>query len=234
MAEALSTRAGEHVAGDVFTRVDRYIAERFSRDDEALRGVASSLERAGVRDISVSSTQGKLLHLLARLSGASRILEIGTLGGYSTIWLARALGAGGRLVTVEYSPEHARIARSNIERAGLGDLVEIRVGKATVVLKALHDERPEPFDFVFIDADKPPYEEYYRLALKLTRPGSLIVADNVIRQGQVIEPGGDESVRGVRRFLETLAADRSVSATVLQTVGAKGHDGLAIAVVGEA
>jgi caffeoyl-CoA O-methyltransferase len=216
---------------DLFQTVDQYIADTFSRDDEALAGVELSLREAGIHNISVSSSQGKLLHLLARLCGARRILEIGTLAGYSTIWLARALPAAGRLVTIEYESRHAQIARRNIARAGVDGVVEIRVGKAVDVLEALHREKPAPFDMVFIDADKVPYVEYFQWALKLSRPGTLIVADNVIRGGKVLGADGDASVDGARRFLKTLAVSSGVSATVLQTVGAKGHDGMALALV---
>lgn len=219
------------MSNDAFLTVDQYISDLFSRDDDALKAVATSLDDAGVHNISVSSSQGKLLQVLAQLCGATRILEVGTLAGYSTIWLARALPETGRLVSIEYDPRHARIATENVARAGLSGRVEIRLGKALEVLDALHRERPPAFDMVFIDADKAPYDQYFQWALKLTRPGSLIVADNVVRGGEVMGTGGDANVQGARRFLQVLAQTTSVSATVLQTVGAKGHDGMAIAVV---
>lgn len=217
---------------NAFLAVDTYIAEEFSRDDPVLKAVAQSLADANIRNVGVSSSQGKLLHVLAQVCGATRILEIGTLAGYSTIWLARALPPEGRLITIEYNPEHAKIAEANIARAGLSDLVEVRVGRALEILPTLQKETHPPFDMVFIDADRVPLDQYFQWALKLSRPGALIVADNVIRQGRVLEQNtSDDTVKGVRRFLKTLAGTKEVSATVLQTMGPKGHDGLAIAVV---
>ena len=217
---------------DIFESIDHFIIKRFSRDDTVLRSIGASLRKAGIRNISVSSSQGKLLHMLALLCRARRILEIGTLAGYSTIWMARALPANGRLVSIESNPRHATIARRNVSRAGLSGRVDIRVGAALEVLPALHRTGRASFDMVFIDADKPPYEEYLRWSLKLTHPGSLIVADNVIRRGEVLRAGSpDENVRGARRFLRTLASSPAVSATILQTVGLKGHDGMALAIV---
>jgi caffeoyl-CoA O-methyltransferase len=217
---------------NLFLAVDAFIAEEFSRDDPALKAVEKSLADAQIQNISVSSSQGKLLNIFAQICGATRILEIGTLAGYSTIWMARALPANGHLVTIEYNPDHARIAAENIERAGLASRVEIRLGRALDVLPRLLKEKLPPFDMVFIDADKVPYDQYFQWALKLSRPGALIIADNVIRQGKVLEPNtSDDNVKGARRFLKLLAGTQEVSATVLQTVGAKGHDGLALAVV---
>ncbi|HUJ74829.1 MAG TPA: O-methyltransferase [bacterium] len=217
---------------NTFLAVDAFIAEQFSRDDPALKAVEKSLADAQIQNISVSSSQGKLLHVLALACGAKRILEIGTLAGYSTIWMARALPRDGRLLSIEYNAEHAQIARTNVERAGLSDVVEVRVGRALEVLPSLQKEKLPPFDMVFIDADKLPYDQYFQWALKLSRPGSLIVADNVVRGGRVLEANSsDDNIKGARRFLKLLAASREVDATVLQTVGAKGHDGLAIAVV---
>jgi caffeoyl-CoA O-methyltransferase len=217
---------------DVFQAVDHYISDEFSRDDAALKGVERSLEVAGIRNISISSSQGKFLHILALLCGAKRILEIGTLAGYSTIWLARALPPGGRLLSIEYDPAHAQLAAENIASAGLSAAVEVRTGRALEVLPRLAEEELPPFDMVFIDADKVPYDQYFRWALKLTHPGSLIVADNVIRQGRILEPdSSDDNVKGAKSFLRLLSSTNEVAATVLQTVGAKGHDGLAIAVV---
>jgi caffeoyl-CoA O-methyltransferase len=216
----------------IFADVDRYIAGLFAPEDDALAGVERSIERAGMPQISVSPTEGKLLHVLARLCGAQRILEIGTLAGYSTIWMARALPPGGRLVSIEVDPKHADIARENVARAGVADRVSIRVGRALDVLPELERESAGPFDMTFIDADKPPYLEYFQWALRLSRPGSLIVADNVIRHGWVVDRASEDAfVRGVQRFNDALAAEPRVAAILLQTVGARGHDGMALAVV---
>jgi predicted O-methyltransferase YrrM len=221
-------------ASTIFESVDSFISGRFSKDDAALKGVQKSLQVAGVRNISVSSSQGKFLHVLAHLCRASRILEIGTLGGYSTIWMARALPSDGVLFSIENNEKHAELARRNVDRAGLSRLVEIRVGDAQAVLKELEQKKVAPFDMVFIDADKVSYDKYFRHALKLTRKGSLIVADNVIRQGKILQAGiNDENVLGARRFLQALARSKRVTAAIVQTVGAKGHDGMAIAVVEE-
>lgn len=216
--------------------VDRYIADRLIPPDPVLDAVLQANAAAGLPRIDVTPNLGKLLHLLARIQGARRILEIGTLGGYSTIWLARALPAGGRLVTLESNPKHAEVARANIERAGLADVVEVRIGPALTTLPQLAAEKAGPFDMIFIDADKPNYPEYLAWSLKLSRPGSLIVADNVVRGGAVLDDAAaDPNVQGARRFHDMLAAEPRVSATAIQTVGAKGHDGFAIAIVtGEA
>ena len=198
--------------------VDAYLAGLLVRDDPPMAG---DLPPAGV-----SPLQGKLLHLLARMCGARTVLELGTLGGYSTIWLARALPPDGRLVTLESESAYAEIARGNVARAGLGDVVEIRVGPALDSLPALRG----PFDLVFLDADKANNPAYLEHALRLTRPGSAIVADNVVRAGAVVEAAAaDASARGVRRFLDRLSADPRVDATAIQTVGAKGWDGFALA-----
>ncbi|MBO0700679.1 MAG: O-methyltransferase, partial [Zavarzinella sp.] len=187
---------------------------------------------AGLPAIHVAPNQGKLLHLLARIHGARNILEIGTLGGYSTIWLARALPPGGRLVTLESELKHADIARDNIARAGLSEVVELLLGPALETLPRLAREGRGPFDLIFIDADKPSYPDYLGWALKLSRRGSLIIADNVVRKGAVADPANtDPVVRGVRRFNERLATEPRVSATAIQTVGSKGYDGFAIALV---
>jgi predicted O-methyltransferase YrrM len=200
--------------------VDRYLTELFAPPDPAL-------EPALVPG-SVSPLQGKLLHLLARIRGARAILELGTLGGYSTIWLARALPAGGRLITLESDARHAELARANLARAGLADVAEVRVGPALETLRHLTG----PFDLIFLDADKRSNPEYLAWALDLSRPGSVIVADNVVRDGAVIDPeSGDPSVQGIRRFNELLAAEPRVSATTIQTVGSKGYDGFAVALV---
>jgi predicted O-methyltransferase YrrM len=187
---------------------------------------------AGLPAHNVSPAQGKLLQLLALMQGAQTILEIGALGGYSAIWLGRALPAGGRLVALEADPGYAAVARANVDRAGLADVVEIRVGRALDTLPLLAQEGQGPFDMIFIDADKRSNAEYLAWALELSRPGSVIVADNVVRGGAVAGDGdGDSSVQGVRRFYELLASDPRVSATAIQTVGLKGHDGFAIGLV---
>ena len=207
--------------------VDSFITGLLAPDDDVLVGTRRASDEAGLPSIAVSAPQGKFLGVLARAIGARRILEIGTLGGYSTIRLARALAPGGRLVTLEYSPEHAAVARANLARARLSDVVEIRVGRALDTLPTLDGE---PFDLVFIDADKAPYAQYLEWAARLTRVGGLVVGDNVVRRGRVLTPGADADAAGVRAFLEVLADDPRWDGTVLQTVGAKGWDGLAVAV----
>jgi len=215
-----------------WTEVDRYITDLLVAPDPALDAALAASAAAGLPPIAVAPNQGKLLHLLARMQGARRILEIGTLGGYSTIWLARALPPGGRLVTLEADPKHAEVARANLARAGLTGVVELRLGKAAETLPRMAAERPGPFDLVFIDADKAGTADYFAWALKLSRVGSVIIVDNVVRQGAVIEAGSaDANVQGIRRFNEVLAAEKRVSATEVQTVGSKGHDGFALAVV---
>ncbi|HWA60009.1 MAG TPA: O-methyltransferase [Caulobacteraceae bacterium] len=218
------------MAQDQWTAVDRYIVETLLPPDEALEAALKSSEAAGLPAINVAPNQGRMLQILARSIGAAKILEIGTLGGYSTIWLARALPAGGRLVTLEYDPKHAEVARGNIARAGYADQVDIRVGRAIDSLP--HLEREGPFDLVFIDADKPSNPDYFAWALKLARVGSLIVVDNVVRGGAVAEAGGsDPNVAGVRRMNAMIAAEPRVIATAVQTVGSKGYDGFAMALV---
>jgi len=212
--------------------VDGYIDDTLVLADQALQAALQAIADAGLPAISVTPSQGKLLHLLARARGARKILEIGTLGGYSAIWLARALAPGGRLITLEADAGHAEVARVNIARAGLADVAEVRVGRAQDTLPALHASGDGPFDLIFIDADKPGYSDYLAWSVRLSRPGSLIIADNVVRDGAVADPASqDASVRGVRRFIEALAAEPRVSATVIQTVGSKGYDGFALAVV---
>jgi predicted O-methyltransferase YrrM len=215
-----------------WTAVDRYLTDLFVPPDPALDAALQASAAAGLPAINVSPNQGKLLLLLALAQGARAILEIGTLGGYSTIWLARALPAGGRLVTLEADPKHAEVARANLDRAGLGGVVELRLGPALETLPQLAAGGRGPFDLVFIDADKPSYPEYFAWALKLSRRGSLILADNVVRKGAVVDAASDDPrVQGVRRFHELLAAEPRVSATAIQTVGSKGYDGFAIALV---
>jgi predicted O-methyltransferase YrrM len=212
--------------------VDQYIEELFVPADDALDLALAESAAAGLPQIAVSPIYGKLLTLLARSMDARTILEIGTLGGYSTICLARALPEGGRLVTLEFNSLHAQVAQANIARAGLAGQVEVIVGRAVDSLAALSAERRGPFDMIFIDADKPSYPDYLTWSLQLSRPGTLIIADNVVRAGKVIDPDSDDpNVQGVRRFNELLAADPLVDATILQTVGGKGYDGLAIALV---
>jgi predicted O-methyltransferase YrrM len=213
---------------DTWTDVDRYLTDLLMPPDPALTAALADSAAAGLPAINVSPPLGKLLHLLARVHGSRTILEIGTLGGYSTIWLARALPPGGRLVTLEFDPKHAAIARTNIERAGLSDVVDLRVGKALDTLPQLTG----PFDLIFIDADKPSTPDYFTWALKLSRSGSLIVIDNVIRGGGTANPqNNDANVQGVRKALEMMAAEPRVTATAIQTVGSKGYDGFALAVV---
>jgi predicted O-methyltransferase YrrM len=215
-----------------WTAVDRYLTDLLVPPDPALDAVLQASAAAGLPPHHVSPTEGKLLQLLARAQGARTILEIGTLGGYSTICLARALSAGGRLITLEADARHAEVARANIARVGLSDVVELRLGLALNSLPQLAAEGRGPFDLVFIDADKQSNPDYFRWALKLSRRGSVIVADNVVRNGLVVDASSDDpSVLGVRRFNELLAAEPRVSATAIQTVGSKGYDGFAIAFV---
>lgn len=218
------------MAEEIWIAVDSYLTGLFIGCEGALDGALSDSAAAGLPAINVTPPQGKLLHLLAKMLDAKRVLELGTLGGYSTIWLARALPAGGRLVTVECDPKHAAVAEKNFERAGLIDKIDLRIGKAIEVLPQLAAEGAGPFDLVFIDADKPSTVDYFQWALKLTRPGSVIVVDNVIRDGKVIDATSpDPSVQGIRRFNDLLAKEQRVSATAIQTVGSKGYDGFAIA-----
>lgn len=217
---------------DQWTAVDQYISQTLLPPDPALEAALQASTNAGLPAISVSPNQGKFLHLLALAQGAKNILEIGTLGGYSTIWLARALPANGRLISLEYELRHAEVAQQNLIRAGVADKVELRVGPALESLPQLVAEQKGPFDFIFIDADKENYPGYWEWALKLSRRGTVIVADNVVRQGEVIDPASkDPKVQAVRRMNELIAVERRVSATALQTVGSKGYDGFTLAVV---
>jgi predicted O-methyltransferase YrrM len=212
-----------------WSQVDEYIVKSLLPSDAALDAALRASSEAGLPAINVAPNQGKFLSLLASIQGARSILEIGTLGGYSTIWLARALPSGGRLVSLELDPKHAEVARQNLTRAGVGELVSIRVGRALDTLPALAGEGAGPFDFVFIDADKQSIPEYFQWALKLTRAGSVIVVDNVVRRGAVIDASStDANVQGVRRFNELLSKTSGVSATEIQTVGSKGYDGFAL------
>ena len=213
---------------DDFGAVDKYVEELFSLNDPALQAALEASRAGGLPDISVSPAQGRWLQVLARANGARMILEIGTLGGFSAICLARALPRDGRLITLEVNPVSAAVARANIDRAGLAGAASVIVGPALETLPTLTG----PFDFIFIDADKPSYRAYLSWALRLSRPGTLIVADNVVRQGAIINAGSDDPrVQGMRRFLQALAEEPRVTATVLQTVGSKSYDGFAVAVV---
>jgi predicted O-methyltransferase YrrM len=215
-----------------WTAVDRYITDLLVPSDPALDAALAASAAGGLPAINVAPNQGKFLAMLAQLQKARTILEIGTLGGYSTIWLARALPAGGRLVTLEADPAHAKVARANIAHAGLADVVDLRLGPALETLPQIAAECLGPFDMIFIDADKPTYPEYFGWALKLSKRGSVIIADNIVRNGAVIDPSSeDPRVHGVRRYNELLAAEPRVSATAIQTVGSKGYDGFAIALV---
>ncbi len=216
----------------IFEAVDHYISDLFIPTDEALLAAEHSHKQENIPLINVSPNLGKLLHLFTKMTKAKKILEVGTLAGYSTIWMARALPEDGKLITLEIDPRHAEVARKNIDRAGLSSKVEIRIGKAIELLPRLAEEKAGPFDLIFIDADKPPYAEYFEWALKLSRPGTLIIADNVIRDGKVLDPKTeDPMVMGAQRFNKALAANRNVSAIILQTIGVKEYDGMAIAVV---
>jgi predicted O-methyltransferase YrrM len=216
----------------LWTAVDEYIIRMLVPPDPVLDAALDASDAAGLPAIQVTPNQGKLLHLLARLQGARRILEIGTLGGYSTIWLARALPEDGLLITLEADPRHAEVARANISRAGLDAMVDLRVGRALETLPRITAGNGGAFDLIFIDADKQSIPEYFRFARKLSSQGSLIIVDNVIRDGRVIDAASDDpDILGIRRFNEMLATEPGVCTTAIQTVGAKGHDGFAIVLV---
>jgi predicted O-methyltransferase YrrM len=215
----------------LWTAVDGYFNDSLGANDAALDHALANSRAEKLPPIAVAANQGKLLNLLARSIGAKAILEVGTLGGYSAIWLARALGEGGRLVTLELDAHHAAVARANLAFAGLGEVAEVRQGPALELLPVLEAESGPPFDLVFIDADKPSNAAYFGWALKMTRPGGLIIVDNVVRGGAVIDENGDAAVQGVRRLAELIAAEPRVDATALQTVGDKGYDGLIVAFV---
>jgi predicted O-methyltransferase YrrM len=214
---------------ETFNAVDEFVEETLAPDDEALRGAIEAADAAGLRAIQVSAAQGRLLTILARLVAARRVLEFGTLGGYSTILLARGLEPGGRLYTLEVDPHHAEVARGSIERAGFGDVVDIRVGPALESLPRLEAEEAGPFDLVFVDADKVGTPAYVAWSIERTRPGGLIVADNVVRGGGLAEdPATDEMIEAQRHLHRQLAEDARVEATTIQTVGVKGYDGFTI------
>ena len=219
---------------DRWTAVDQYFDNFLNPSDPVMDAVLQTMQAAGIPAIQVSASQGKFLSILAQAVQARTILEIGTLGGYSTIWLARALPINGRLITLEVNPNHAAVARENIANAGFGNIVEVRLGPALDSLARLVEEKHPPFDLVFIDADKPNNKAYYEFARKLTHPGSLIIIDNMVRDGQVVDDSSrDSSVLGVRNLMPTLANDPKIKAAAIQTVGSKGYDGFAIALVTE-
>lgn len=213
---------------ELFTKVDQYINQLLAPEDEALTSTIKSLDEVGMPQHSVSPNQGKLLQIFAKLCNVKNILEIGTLGGYSTIWLARALPDDGKLITIELDSKYAEVAHKNIRKAKLQSKVDIRVGEALEVLDTIEGT----FDMIFMDAHKPSYTKYFEWALRHARPGTLIVADNVIREGKVLDENStDEKVKGVQQFNTMLAANAEVSATIIPTVGAKGYDGMALAIV---
>jgi predicted O-methyltransferase YrrM len=214
----------------VFQNVDNYISELFGAEGPELRSATERILANGIEDASISSVQGQLLQVFVKACNAKRILELGTLGGYSTIWMAKALPVDGKITTLEVDRKHAEVARQNFKQANLEHMIEVKIGKALDILPTLPVE--EPFDFIFIDADKPPYTEYFKLALERSRKGTIIICDNVIRNGKVLDTNSnDEKVKGVQRFNEFLGTCSAVTATILQTVGSKEYDGMTIAVV---
>lgn len=228
----MSPEQAQDQAQEQWAAVDRYIVDLVVRPDATLENTLKASDAGGLPQIAVAPNQGKLLTLLAQGIGAKKILEIGTLGGYSTIWLARALPAGGKLISLEFEPKHAEVARGNVASAGLKDKVEIRVGRAIDSLPKVEAEKAGPFDLIFIDADKEGYPDYWTWALKLSHPGTWIIADNVVRDGEVINTKSDDArVQAVRKYLELVAKEPRVTGTVIQTVGSKGYDGLAFTVV---
>jgi len=217
---------------DTWKKVDDFFTESLIPADSTLDAAIAANRKAELPPIDVTPLQGKFLELLIRATGARRVLEIGTLGGYSTIWMARAVGSEGRVITLELENRHAEIAQRNFENAGVAERIDLRIGPASESLAGLVAEAAASFDCIFIDADKAGYPDYFQWSLKLSRPGTLIIADNVVRDGKVIEPDNpDPNIQGVRRFTELAGAERRLSTTVLQTVGGKGYDGFAIAIV---
>jgi predicted O-methyltransferase YrrM len=215
-----------------WSAVDAYIEDRLIAPDPGMAAVQAASDAAGLPPHAVTPAQGKLLYLLAKMQAAQNILEIGTLGGYSATWLARAVAPAGRVVSLEANRVHAAIAKTNLERAGFGGIVDVRLGRAVETLELLFDEGAGPFDFIFIDADKPSNPEYLRWSLKLSRPGTVIVGDNVVRDGAVADPSSTAvDVRGVRAFFDLMAENPRLSATAIQTVGSKGYDGFSLAIV---
>ena len=223
-----------HMTADLWSQVDAYIQERLVLEDDALRGALASSAAAGLPSIAVSAAQGKMLNLLVRVTRPMRILEIGTLGAYSTIWLARGLGPAGRLTTLEVDPRHAAVARENLRRAGLDAAVDVRVGPALDLLPVLEREPGGPFDLVFIDADKHNNPSYIEWAVRLGRPGTIVIVDNVVRKGLILDAfSTDTDVVGTRRAYDLVGSHPRLAATVVQTVGTKGHDGFMLAIVAE-
>lgn len=219
---------------DLWAAVDRYFGQALLASDPVLDEALAAQQAAGLPAINVAPLQGKMLQFLIRMAGAKRVLEVGTLAGYSTIWMARGLPADGKMITLESEPKHAAVASANLTRAGLDDLVELRVGRAVDTLPLIAAEGEAPFDFVFIDADKPSNVDYFQWALRLSRTGTMVVVDNVVRNGAVVDTATqDAKVRGVQRLRDYLAGETRVDATVLQTVGTKGHDGMILALVKE-
>ncbi|PVE74391.1 O-methyltransferase [Priestia megaterium] len=217
---------------EIWNEVDLYMNDKLIQPDPVLDEVLKANQEAGLPAIDVSPSQGKFLHLLASLKGAKRILEIGTLGGYSTIWLARALPKDGQLITLELNAHHAEVARANLKRAGVSHLVEVIVGPGLDTLAVLKDRGTEPFDLIFIDADKPNNSNYLKWALELSKRGSTTICDNVVRQGHVVNSESeDENVKGIRQFMNALAQEKRISATAIQTVGSKGYDGFIVGIV---
>ncbi|HLK44197.1 MAG TPA: O-methyltransferase [Thermoleophilia bacterium] len=217
---------------ETWDAVDDYFEGELIGPDPVLAEALVRSDKAGLPQIAVTASQGKLLHLMAKMTGARRILEVGTLGGYSAIWLARALPDGGRLISLEVESKHAEVARANLEAAGLADKAQVRVGRGVDSLAALAEEGAEPFDFVFIDADKPSNAQYVAAALLLSHPGTVIVVDNVVREGRVIETdGSNAAVEGVRKVVDLIAREPRLTGTAIQTVGAKGYDGFIVALV---
>ena len=217
---------------NIYERVDNYISEISAQEDKILTDVIKSLEDENIPQMSVSANHGKFLQVLMISCNAKRVLELGTLGGYSTIWLARALPDKGKLISLEIDKHYSEVAKKNIENAGLSEKVDIRLGRALDILPTFIEQNEEPFDFIFIDADKPPYTEYFELAIKLSREGTIIVCDNVIREGKVLdENSSDEKVLGVQKLNESLRKNKNITATIIQTVGIKEHDGMVVAVV---
>jgi predicted O-methyltransferase YrrM len=214
---------------DIWSQVDEYLSDKLLADDKALDAALKDSNAAGLPAIAVTAAQGKFLQMLAEMIGARSVLEIGTLGGYSTIWFARALPPDGHIITLEVDPAHADVARKNFARAGLQRMIELRLGAALDALPLLVAEQSGPFDLIFIDADKPNIPAYFDWAMKLSRPGTVIIVDNVVRDGGVVDAKSkDASIQGVRRFIDELGRDRRVTATAIQTVGSKGYDGFAI------
>src|ERR1051325_9010629 len=214
-----------------WTAVEEYIGRNLVKEDQALSAALADSKAAGLPGIQVTPNLGKLLMLIAKMVGAKKILEIGTLGGYSTIWLARGLSKGGRLTTLELEQKHIEVARKNLARAGVAEVVEIVQGKALESLGKLHKSKAGPFDLIFIDADKENTAEYVEGSLKLSRPGTVIIVDNVVRDGSIIDSKGDGQTKGMRKFYEMMAGDRRIDMTAIQTVSSKRYDGFAIGIV---